>query len=140
MKIFEKINILIPEPIPNAGFTIPVFSGSIGEPVVNLGQNKINPLLIINNDTITTRAFLFKYTKQIKEIEKIGIYQSAGYQSVIFYYKGSDSNKNNIGIVNPFKEAKIESFNLLNEENLKQLIKFFNSKGVSLTGSAIALI
>jgi hypothetical protein len=141
MKIFEKRNISIPEVISGSGFSIPVFSGSLGEPVVGIAKNLINPLIVINDSNIITRAFIFKHTKQIKDIKKIGIYQAVpGYQSIIFYFNESSDDINTIRINNPFRQANIESFNLLNEGNLKQLVKFFNNKGVLLTNEAKELL
>lgn len=128
----HKFNpIIIPNPIPQQGFVVPVsasfFTTRSTEGISNslaLGHNGLNPLLKLYEDHIDYRFFL-KKSKKLDDIEKIDATSSTGTKNLIFYFKNEES---------------VFTANLYSEINFKETLRFFQRKGVHLTDTAKAFM
>lgn len=105
--------IILPLIMPSEGFSIPIAYAYIGSRNWNV-HNGLNPKLVLFEDKIKYRVI---YSKEVKlsEIESLDL--SRSYNSILFKFK--NGNKNFVAYTNP--------------ENVKQLARYFASKGVSIS-------
>ncbi len=119
--------LIIGDIIPQDGISVPVAAGFWGpNEIMAIGHNNLNPLLILYPDQMILRTVFFKSTKKYSNIEKISITERLGTENINFYF--SNGSK------------WVESLNLGSRDHLREIIKFFEQKGVSLSPEAQNLI
>lgn len=117
--------IRIPDVISPDGFKVPIVGGYWGTKslpkLVALAHNNANPLLVLYEDRILTRAIFSKKTYAYQQIEKVDVTEAIMTENINLYIRDSNS---------------IVSFNVYSRDNLREVVGFLDRKGISLTENA----
>ena len=119
--------ITIPQNLPETGFKVPVVATFIGFkniPLIAVAYNNVSSSLILFEDYTeykVCRTRRYSYSK----IDSVGVFRTIGTENIEFNFRNS-----------------LFSFsgNLFEKENLIELLRFFQRKGLKLTDKAAALL
>jgi hypothetical protein len=117
---------VIPDPLPRAGFDVPLRASFLvfkGAPLFGVATNNAAPRLILFDDAIEFRV-ITRQRRRWQDLEKVDARQSLGTQNIILHWRGT---------------FFAFSANLGAEPALIALLRFFGSRGVELTKEAAAI-
>jgi hypothetical protein len=131
-RIFKpKANITIPPLILSDGLKVPLLGSYLStrwlqriSKMANLVHNELYPSLKLYADRFEYTV-LYKKSRQYNEIEKLDASSRKLMRYLVFYFKN---------------ENQIVSLNLNSVHNLKEVLLFFQSKGIPLSPDAAELV